>query len=371
MSGFNLEKWLSSVLPKHGLLSSSVVAIVESLLRSEKVEFLAVTSRVKDLQSAIQKVNRKGYKDPERQLTDLSGIRIIVFFESDVVRVSNIIKTAFEVDEVNSSNKDAAMSVDQIGYRSVHFVCGLGSSRSKLPEYKALEGLKFEFQVRTVLQHAWAELAHDRNYKFSGSLPKDAQRKLFLYAGMLELADKGFDELSREIDSYIESVKHEVEVGDLNIDIDSISLKEFVEGWAAANAFKLKDLGGKENFSDLITELRHFGVATLSELAALIPEDFASRAEALGYGSTIYGVVRDWMLIKDWRRFIAEVPFNWVMGKDDIIATYIAGSDYEEFHAAIPSEPEFDFEEYERDMNEDEDEDEDPYDVETGIAGTS
>lgn len=35
------------------------------------------------------------------------------------------------------------------------------------------EGLYCEVQIRSLLQHAWAEIEHDRNYKFSGILPKE------------------------------------------------------------------------------------------------------------------------------------------------------------------------------------------------------
>ena len=82
-----------------------------------------------------------------------------------------MITGSFNIDEKNSLDKKILLASDQIGYRSVHFVCDLGAQRSGLPEFKDLGGLKFEIQVRTVLQHAWAELAHDRNYKFSGTLP--------------------------------------------------------------------------------------------------------------------------------------------------------------------------------------------------------
>lgn len=81
-----------------------------------------------------------------------------------------MITGSFNIDEKNSLDKKILLASDQIGYRSVHFVCDLGAQRSGLPEFKDLGGLKFEIQVRTLLQHAWAELAHDRNYKFSGTL---------------------------------------------------------------------------------------------------------------------------------------------------------------------------------------------------------
>ena len=46
-----------------------------------------------------------------------------------------------------------------------------------LPEMKLFSGIPFEIQVRTILQHAWAEFAHDRNYKFRGVLPDVIARR--------------------------------------------------------------------------------------------------------------------------------------------------------------------------------------------------
>lgn len=317
MNTTECEKWLSCDLPRHKLLATSVSSIMENLLRTNSVDYLTVTSRVKDLSSAMQKVKRKNYKDPTRQLTDLSGIRVIVFFESEIEKVSNLIRAAFFVDEANSSNKHASLSVNQIGYRSVHFVCELGEGRAALPEYNGLGGLKFEFQVRTVLQHAWAELAHDRNYKFSGKLPSDLERKLYLYAGMLELADKGFGELSREIDAYVEEVQREVGAGDLDMEINSINLLGFVEEWVRKNNLALEHIEMRDGLGDLVEELRLFGVRTLSELNDLIPQDYALRLAQVGSGSTVYGFVRDWMLIRDWRRYSRDVPLRWSMGHPD------------------------------------------------------
>ena len=51
-----------------------------------------------------------------------------------------------------------------------------------------------QVQVRTVLQHAWAEFEHDIRYK--GSVPpehaRDFDRRFTLAAGLLELADQEF-----------------------------------------------------------------------------------------------------------------------------------------------------------------------------------
>lgn len=322
--------WLADVLPKYQALTSLVSSIMASLMQGEKIDYLTISSRVKEYESVVEKIKRKGYASPMEQLTDLGGVRIIVMFESDLVRVSKLIERSFSIDKNNSSDKMRQMSVDQTGYRSVHFVCDMGEARFALPEYSNLNGLKFEFQVRTVLQHAWAELAHDRNYKFSGKLPEGAERKLYLYAGMLELADKGLDELSREMDAYIDQVGEDIKSGSLSSPVDSVGLVKFVDEWAACHNLHLKPVKSKSGFADLVEELSSFGIHTLTQLMELVPDDYH---EHVNDEQTIYGVVRDWMLIKDWRGFDERVKRNWVYvaQEDDPLWHYLAKEDQQEF----------------------------------------
>lgn len=270
-------------------------------------------------------------------MTDLSGIRVIVYFESDIESVSKIIEHAFNVDVNNSLNQDDLMSADQIGYRSVHFVCDLGASREKLPEFAGLSGMKFEFQVRTVLQHAWAELAHDRNYKFAGKLPKKVERQLYLYAGMLEIADKGFDEVSRQIDAYIESVDKKSNSGELDVEIDSISLPRFLRSWSEKNGVEVECTA--IFVDELILELNQFGVFTLEDLSKIIPENYVEVFKGVGHSSNTLGVVRDWMLIHDWRRFHENVHYRWVVDRDDpMLSHFFTGNEFKDFMCAFGDE---------------------------------
>lgn len=335
MSDPNIERWLDQTLTLHQRLTESVVAIIENLLKAENVDYLAVSGRTKSKKSALEKISRKGYRKPAEQMTDLTGIRIIVFFESAISVVSDLIDNAFSVDTHNSLNQDSLLSTDQIGYRSVHFVCDLGTERASLPEFKELAGLKFEFQVRTVLQHAWAELAHDRNYKFSGKLPTNVERQLYLYAGMLDIADQGFDEVSKRIDRYIEDLEKKSSEGELDLEIDSISLQNFVKEWGRKNGVELVPIKG--SVDELIDELSAFGIATLSDLNHIIPENYADVYKENKHESNIFGVVRDWMLIQDWRRFDRDVQYDWVVveGEDDLPKYFIDDDDLHEFYGTF------------------------------------
>ncbi|MGF6264381.1 putative GTP pyrophosphokinase [Paraburkholderia youngii] len=313
---------------------------MESLLSAQKIDCLAVTGRTKDRQSALEKISRKGYNDPSSQLTDLSGVRIIVFLESDVEQVSALIKRSFNVDSGNSHQINTErLDVNQNGYRSIHYVCDLGEARSALPEFDGLSGLKVEFQVRTVLQHAWAELAHDRNYKFAGKLPRSMERQLYLYAGLLEIADKGFNELSQQIDVYLQSLREKTDQGDLTSAIDSLSLDTFVHNWSEASGFELETVTNKPNVSELVRELSDFGVETLADLEKIIPVDYVKKAKESGYSTNIYGLVRDWMILTDWRRLLETVDFHWVLSPAEtkMYHAFMSPEEVDELYEAFPS----------------------------------
>ena len=331
----NHDEWVDKILPAHKRLTESTVTILENLLKSKEIDHLSVSGRTKDKKNILEKISRKKYNDPASKMTDLTGIRVIVYLESDIAKVSEIIESAFAVDFENSANQDEHLSVNQIGYRSVHYVCDLGKDRAKLPEFYGLESLKFEIQVRTVLQHAWAELAHDRNYKFSDRLPPNIERSLYLYAGMLEIADKGFNDLSKQIDEYISNVHDKIAQGDLNYQLDSISLKEFVDNWSKKNIIPLEDIFNKTELGNLLSELEQFGITTAEQLDKIIPNKYAEKCRANGYSSNIFGYVRDWMLISDWRKFMHNVKFNWVLTREHIYNYFMEPDEFEEFSAAF------------------------------------
>ncbi|MDH0175882.1 hypothetical protein N7319_11765 [Aeromonas dhakensis] len=325
------SEWAENILPNHHRLTDSAVTILDSLVRKSGMDVLSISGRTKTLDGILEKIKRKNYKNPDKDMTDISGIRVIVYLESDISTVSRIIESAFNVDEKNSLNQDERLLVNQTGYRSVHYVCDLGKKRVTLPEFSDLVGLKFEVQVRTVLQHAWAELAHDRNYKFSEKLPPSIERSLYLYAGMLEIADRGFSELSQKIDEYVKNIHSKTAQGNLNYTLDSLSLKEFVDNWAKTNQLEIESGYSKSISSDLLFELEQFGIRTAQQLHDIIPPDYASICTSSNYIQSIFGIVRDWMLIYDWRRFIKDVDFNWVMSTEHVFDKYFDEEEMEEF----------------------------------------
>jgi putative GTP pyrophosphokinase len=53
----------------------------------------------------MEKCSRKSYSNPREEMTDISGIRIITFLESQVAQIIELVRANFDVDEKNSLDK--------------------------------------------------------------------------------------------------------------------------------------------------------------------------------------------------------------------------------------------------------------------------
>jgi len=306
-------------LPKHLRLTEAIPVIIMPLLQAKAIGFVTVSNRTKDRTSIFEKISRKAYSEPQEQLTDITGIRIVVFTESDVTRTSELVEQLFTVDESNSMNQDELLKTNQIGYRSVHYVCKLGETRSELPEYQGLRDLKFEIQIRTILQHAWAELSHDRNYKFRGKLPHDAERKLYLYAGLLEVADKGLDVLSKELDDYVETVRNETSLGTLSSSINSLSATQYINKWLEGTGVDGYPNSSPDTLASAISELEQFGIETLLQLDEIAPKDIGIKSKLVRVATNYGGILRLWMIKSDWRKYIEVVNNGWYINRKNLL----------------------------------------------------
>lgn len=295
--------WYLERRPIYEHLSKKVESIIHEIISDEKIPIHAIFSRAKEVESFSKKIEDPKYTNPSTQITDLSGIRIITYVESDMLKVAELLKSFFEIDEKNSVDKSESLGVDRVGYRSIHYIAKLPADRIKLPEYKKFKDLYFEIQIRTILQHAWAEIEHDKDYKFSGELPANLKRRFKVLAGVLELADREFNQIATEIDRYSNSVNSDTKKDKLNITIDSISLKSFIN----VKFPELVRLGMKDNLSEhrIIDELRLFGINTLEELDAIIPNDFATQYQNLQKVNkcTFLGFLRHIMIVNDAEKY--------------------------------------------------------------------
>jgi ppGpp synthetase/RelA/SpoT-type nucleotidyltranferase len=180
-----------------------ICSLTEESLRESGIQIHSVTHRVKKPKSAMKKlsISPDKYKSL-KDLTDLLGIRVITYFPRDVDKVAAVLKKEFAIDKQLSVDKRKLLDPDKFGYLSLHFMASLSESRSHLAEYARFSETRFEIQIRSILQHAWAEIEHDLGYKTEGALPNELRRSFSRLAGLLELADEEFERIRDQIGAY-------------------------------------------------------------------------------------------------------------------------------------------------------------------------
>jgi len=178
-----------------------------------------VQARPKSVASFAEKILRKNkYSDPLRQITDLCGARVVTQIKPEADAVCRFIRESFMIDEANSHDAFSKLRPGEFGYRSVHYVVEFkGGVFPGIP--KNLFELKAEIQVRTILQHAWSDVGHDRIYKSGFKVPESCQREAARVAAILENADDrfaqivaGLEEYHCEFGAYLEPDKLEGEI---------------------------------------------------------------------------------------------------------------------------------------------------------------
>lgn len=197
---------------KYERFAEEVEHQIKCILEEEGIVCNAVTCRLKERDSLSKKIDDK--KDKYRslsELTDIAGVRVITYYDSDVERVCQIVEREFSVDRGNSIDKRKALDPKSFGYCSVHYVVSMSEERLKLPECRAYAGMKCEIQIRTVLQHAWAEIEHDLGYKNEIAIPRDIRRSFSRLAGLLEIADKEFQEIREFLTDYQQEMEAKME----------------------------------------------------------------------------------------------------------------------------------------------------------------
>ncbi|WP_186047398.1 GTP pyrophosphokinase [Burkholderia gladioli] len=255
----------------------SVAGLIRGFLVDDGIRFVDVTCRVKERDSLAAKIRRKGlgrYKSIS-DITDVCGVRVITYLEGDVRRVCEILEREFSVDVENSIDKSKPVDADRFGYRSVHYVVGHHKNRSKLREYQRFLDCKAEIQVRSILQHAWAEIEHDMGYKTAEEVPAPVKRRFSRLAGLLELADEEFMTIRRELGNYEAFLAENLVSHQDDVSIDAESLVAFVNVDPVVKRIDMAiakcvnsglDDSSVSDVASYSSQIRYVGVSTIGDL---------------------------------------------------------------------------------------------------------
>ena len=266
-----------SLLPVYSQMADVIPEKLKEIFAESGIIVAAVEHRVKTEESLAGKLKLKGgkYKDIF-DITDLVGIRVITFYVDDVDKVASIVERLFDVDWENSIDKRKAHEIDSFGYLSLHYICSIPESSYKSPEHPEINKIRFEVQMRTVLQHAWANMNHDTGYKSGVDIPRVYMRDMSRLAGMLELIDDEFSRIRREITDYRRNVQNLVASGNLDeVQLDGDSFKSYLQiGPFDRLSQRIASINQAEiqpvDLSKFLGLFKAMGFKTLGDIAALI-----------------------------------------------------------------------------------------------------
>jgi len=243
--------------------------LVTWLTQESHLKVHSVTLRLKTPESLARKLARpdRAYNEL-REITDLLGLRVVTYFEDAVDRVARVLERRLPVALEHSIDKRRRADSSAFGYRSMHYVCHIPSGTDNLPS----PPFCFEVQVRTVLEHAWAEIEHDLGYKSRDVIPAGPRRRLSRLAGLLELADQEFVAIRTELEVYAQSLPGRIEAPGESVALDQLSLVSLLDctevhdvDVAIARALG-KDLGTDPFFPEyLLKMLASTGIRTVED----------------------------------------------------------------------------------------------------------
>ena len=207
-------------LPVFEQMKEEVLKKLRDALSRSGLVVTVIEARVKTEESLAGKLALKGQKyESLKDITDILGARVITFYTDDVDRIAAMAEKLFNIDWENSIDKRKLHQLDSFGYNSLHYIC-------RLPGYD----YRFELQLRTTLQHAWAAINHDNGYKTGVEIPREYLRQMNRLAGMLELADDEFSRIRTEINNYRRRVQQLVRNGKLDdVQLDGDTFRSFMD----------------------------------------------------------------------------------------------------------------------------------------------
>lgn len=159
--------------------------------------------RIKDTDSLVDKAfyrPEKKYTDPYNDIEDKAGVRFVVLLVNEIKELCSIIEGSqhWDAKSCKHFNKDRKSQPLLFTYQSVHYVL---RPKEKM-RYKGQDigkGTPCEVQIRTLLQHAHAELTHDAIYKSKRSVKPKVHRTVAKSMALIETADDFFVQVTKQL----------------------------------------------------------------------------------------------------------------------------------------------------------------------------
>jgi len=223
-------KKYTDILPRYEAYARVLQKVLEKAAK-KYAPLAIVQTRPKAVASFGEKSQRKKakYRDSVNRMTDLCGGRVITHIRGEVKAIGEFIERHFDIDRDNTIDLSQWLKPAEFGYRSVHYIVkfkpGVFPTKEidvEIPE--EVFGLKAEIQVRTVLEHAWADMAHSMSYKGAFKIPDKWERELAGLAAILEGADGSFTRIQAGLQRYAASYGAYMTEEQMRDEIDNLEI---------------------------------------------------------------------------------------------------------------------------------------------------
>lgn len=274
--------------PELERLTKLFIEFVTELLDDAGINYVSITGRTKSVESFAAKAARTivaadgetvaMYGDPLTEITDQIGVRVVTYLRGDVTAVAEVLSDQFSVFDDRDMGQETARQ-GRFGYSSRHLLVAPDPLKPLPAAYAELKGRTASVQLRSILQHAWAEFEHDVRYK--GTIPveqaPDLDRRFTLAAGLLELADREFTEIRDRLQASMEG--QQVPSGQDDPRISSADLATFLAG-----QFQDARWSRTDHYAWISGLLLELGITSLEELTGLLRSiDLAGINARMGY----------------------------------------------------------------------------------------
>ncbi len=170
----------------------------EYQLRHRRNPIHSISSRMKTIQSMMDKLRRRGepisIASAVEHLYDIAGMRVICSYIQDIYTVAEALTAQDDISVIRV--RDYIKEPKPNGYRSLHLVIGvpvfLSGGRVMVP---------VEVQIRTIAMDFWATLEHTLRYKKPGTVPEEISAELLKTASDITMLDERMQRIHDKVEA--------------------------------------------------------------------------------------------------------------------------------------------------------------------------
>ena len=170
----------------------------EYQLRHRRNPIHSISSRMKTIQSMMDKLRRRGQPisiaSAVENLYDIAGMRVICSYIQDIYTVADALTAQDDIRILRV--RDYIRNPKPNGYRSLHLVIEvpvfLSQGRVTVP---------VEVQIRTIAMDFWATLEHTLRYKKPGTVPEEISAALLQTASDITMLDERMQRIHDKVEA--------------------------------------------------------------------------------------------------------------------------------------------------------------------------